>query len=116
MYNGIGRPSVRGTGTSGYVQKNLAHIKKTRQNRPDIVDKPKNDREPNMDIILHQMKRKIEAKCFELRKSLESEGWNKEEIDRKVNRYRQRKLDDLRSEESLTSGNTTTSSVCHHQR
>jgi len=27
MYNGIGLTTARGSGTSGYVQKNLSHIK-----------------------------------------------------------------------------------------
>ena len=27
MYNGVGLQTARGSGTSGYVQKNLSHIK-----------------------------------------------------------------------------------------
>ena len=27
MYNGIGLTTARGSGTSGYVQKNLSHVK-----------------------------------------------------------------------------------------
>lgn len=100
MYNGIGLPTARGSGTNGYVQRNLAHVPRTRTNKPDFVSKPdpEIDRPPNLEIISHQRKRLIEAKCYELRKSLEAENWNKDEIDRKVDRYRRRKLEELEIE------------------
>lgn len=100
MYNGIGLPTARGSGTNGFVQRNLAHVKKTRTMRIDHVSEPDPEflEPPNLDIIAHQRKRKIEAKCFDLREELEGENWNKEEIDRKVNRYRKRKLEELEKE------------------
>lgn len=100
MYNGIGLPTARGSGTNGYVQRNLAHVRKTRQFKPDLVSQPDPEinRPPNIDIIAHQRKRKIEAKCYQLRKELELENWSKAEIDRKVDRYRERKLQELDQE------------------
>lgn len=100
MYNGIGLPTARGSGTNGFVQRNLAHVKKTRTMRPEFVSDPDpaHLEPPNLDIIAHQRKRKIEAKCFDLKEELESENWNKEEIDRKVKRYRKRKLEELDKE------------------
>ena len=31
MYNGIGLSTVRGSGTSGYVQRNLSHVPATKE-------------------------------------------------------------------------------------
>lgn len=97
MYNGIGLPTPRGSGTNGYVQRNLAHVRKTRRMKPDIVSKPDPDieRKPNQNIILHQKKREIEAKCLMLKSELEDEGWREEQIEREVNEYRKRKLHEL---------------------
>lgn len=33
MYNGIGLSTVRGSGTSGYVQRNLSHVPATKEKR-----------------------------------------------------------------------------------
>ena len=33
MYNGIGLSTVQGSGTSGYVQRNLSHLLATKENR-----------------------------------------------------------------------------------
>lgn len=80
MYNGIGLPTPRGSGTSGYVQRNFAAIK----NRKEKVDY-KTDAElakldrslnkpPNKEILEHQWKRRIELKCVELQDELEEQG------------------------------------------
>lgn len=98
MYNGIGLPTPRGSGTSGYVQKNLAHVRKTRQRRDQIVAQPQEERGPNFEIIAHKEKRKIEAKCLQLRDELKAEGWKKEDIDKEVDHYRQRKLRHLETD------------------
>ena len=100
MYNGIGLPTPRGSGTSGYVTKNLAHVSKKRQMKPDIVSKPDPDinKGPNKDIILHQKKREIESKCYALRKELEEERWKDEDIEKEIEAYRKRKLSELDQE------------------
>lgn len=97
MYNGIGLPTARGSGTNGYVQKNLAHVRKTRALKSSIVSEPDRvvNKGPSFDIILHQKKRQIESKCLQFRKELEEEGWRPEKIDIEINHYRQRKLDEL---------------------
>ena len=33
MYNGIGLSTVRGSGTSGYVQRNLSHVPATKERK-----------------------------------------------------------------------------------
>lgn len=37
MYNGIGLATPRGSGTSGYIQKNLSSKPKPKQNREDFL-------------------------------------------------------------------------------
>lgn len=100
MYNGIGLPTPRGSGTNGYVSKNLAHVNKGRQFKHNIVSKPDPtiNEPPNLELVLHKKKREIEAKCLKLREELEDEGWNKDTIDKEVNRYRNEKLEALTNE------------------
>ena len=65
MYNGIGILSVRGSGTSGYVQGNKFNLRGGRplQNRfPDNTDKGPTQRVPDEDILKHNQKRDIELK------------------------------------------------------
>ncbi len=71
MYNGIGLNTPRGSGTNGYVQRNLAFVrddvKKSRiqySQREVQRNKPEN-REPNKDIIEHERKRQLEVRVLE---------------------------------------------------
>ena len=100
MYNGVGLQTARGSGTSGYVQRNLSHvlpgakpklqdygkILKELMDAPQPLPKP-----PNQELITHEKKRQIESKVFTLGKKLRAEGQNDEEqIKTKLNRERQR--------------------------
>jgi hypothetical protein len=38
MYNGVGLATVRGSGTSGYVQRNLAHVRAQQVEGKNPVD------------------------------------------------------------------------------
>lgn len=104
MYNGIGLPTPRGSGTNGYVQRNLAFIN-------NIKEKPtyKTDddvkradaaffKEPNKEILEHEKKRKIEVKCFEMEQIMEDQGYTQSEITKKVSAYRSKLLEELRNE------------------
>ena len=42
------------------------------------------NREPNLGILEHERKRKLEVKCLELEEVLEEQGLNEEEIEEKV--------------------------------
>ena len=97
MYNGIGLPTARGSGTNGYVQRNLAHVSKKRQMRPDIVSQPDPNinKGPNPELVMHQKKREIESKCLRLRQELEGKGWRHDDIEKEINAYRARKLKEL---------------------
>ena len=80
MYNGIGLVTARGSGTNGHVQRNFAFV---RQSKKDINYRTEEDiakldastnRQPNLEILDHERKRKIEVKCAELEDVLENQG------------------------------------------
>ena len=80
MYNGIGLTTPRGSGTSGYVQRNFAALKhkKERVDYKSDADLARLDRslnrQPNREILEHQWKRNIEVKCLQLQEKLEEQG------------------------------------------
>lgn len=76
MYNGIGLKTPRGSGTNGYITRNLSFVKPKYGggNKPYDYDKdapPPKTRRPNEDVLLHKSKRQIEVECLELRERLE---------------------------------------------
>lgn len=80
MYNGIGLTTARGSGTNGYVQRNLAFvhnakdkIKYKTEEEIQRMDK-QSQRKPNQEILDHERKRKMELKCLEMRDRLEDQG------------------------------------------
>ena len=50
------------------------------------------NREPNLGILEHERKRKLEVKCLELEEVLEEQGLNEEEIEEKVGSINQSKI------------------------
>ena len=80
MYNGIGLNTPRGSGTNGFVQRNLA----TLRSRPEKVNYKTDaeiakldrilQRKPNKEILEHEWKRKIELECVQLQEKLEEQG------------------------------------------
>ena len=80
MYNGIGLNTPRGSGTNGFVQRNLASIR----SRPEKVNYKTDadiarldralQRKPNKEILEHEWKRKIELECVQLQEKLEEQG------------------------------------------
>jgi len=80
MYNGIGLPTARGSGTNGYVQRNWAFVRKSKDKvnykTEEELEKLEatSNRQPNRDILDHERKRKVEVKCIELEDILEDQG------------------------------------------
>lgn len=81
MYNGIGLTTPRGSGTNGYVQRNLSSVraKRPREDRGnDEKDRERLEnqlnRQPNAEILEHQRKRQLEVKCAELQDMMEDQG------------------------------------------
>lgn len=78
-YNGIGLASVRGSGTSGYVQTNKFFLSASRQKpREQIKDlhalEGPGARQANQEILDHNRKRAVEMKLLQLREQLEEQG------------------------------------------
>ncbi|KAL1132813.1 hypothetical protein AAG570_010765 [Ranatra chinensis] len=95
MYNGIGLPTPRGSGTNGYVQRNWASVRKPKDSKANYKTEEDLDRleaqanrQPNSEILDHERKRKVEIKCIELEEILEGQGYSQEEIEAKVSAYR----------------------------
>lgn len=80
MYNGIGLQTPRGSGTNGYVQRNMSFVPKSREkvNYRTEEDIKKLDalanKKPNEGILAHERKRMIELKCFEMQELMEEQG------------------------------------------
>lgn len=76
MSSNVGLTTPRGSGTSGYVQRNLSHLRP----RDTIAPYPEHDnlkhqqRQPDQQILNHDRLREIEVKVFDLRDKLEDEG------------------------------------------
>lgn len=102
MSSNVGLTTPRGSGTSGYVQRNLSHLKP----RDNFAPYPKDydllkhrQRKPDKDILDHDRLREVEVKVFDLRDKLEDEGVDEEEIDLQTSALRQ-KLTSLSPSES----------------
>jgi len=81
MSSNVGLTTPRGSGTSGYVQRNLSHLKPRDNPQPypkDFDTFKHRQRQPDKDILEHDRKREIEVKVFELRDKLEDEGYGGE--------------------------------------
>ena len=71
MYNGLGLRTARGSGTSGYVQRNQSFAKpKTQNNYQYDQPPPKPARKPSADLILYRNKRQVEVECLEYEEEL----------------------------------------------
>lgn len=77
MYNNVGHKTVRGTGTNGYIQRNLAYLPRERERKPyHLQEKPKapKQRKPNKKLLERENKRAVESKVYDLRCELEDQG------------------------------------------
>ena len=78
MYNGIGLRTARGSGTNGFVQRNLSYIRPSRilqfstKNDEEKIE-PKLNRQ-DASILEHQARREIEVALLELEEKMEEQG------------------------------------------
>lgn len=97
LYNGVGLQTPRGSGTSGYVQRNAAAVKdeqvrdkaggglyRSRQLR----QAPPRARATSAALLEHERKRLAALRVAELRDRLEDEGVSEEEIEQQVAKLR----------------------------
>ena len=91
MSDNVGLTTPRGSGTSGYVQRNLSHLRprdapypspnsSTNNTDPTSLQKYR-QRKPDAEILAHDRLREIESQVFDLRDKLEDEGVEEEEIE-----------------------------------
>ncbi|EMF15802.1 cwf21-domain-containing protein [Sphaerulina musiva SO2202] len=84
MSSNVGLSTPRGSGTSGFVQRNSANLRPRDDVKPyptDIDSIRHRQRQPDKEILEHEQKREIEVKVFQLRDKLEDEGVDEDEID-----------------------------------
>ena len=80
MYNGVGLQTARGSGTSGYVQRNLAYAQQKRAQKFDYGEQLKKMREnplpppkpANRAILEHEEKRRLANRKFVAEKGLKT--------------------------------------------
>merc|ERR1712000_261302 len=91
MSDNVGLSTPRGSGTSGYIQRNRAYIKPRDQAAPyppkDLDSLRHRQRQPDKGILEHDRKREIEVKVFDLRDQLEEE---EEEIEKRCDELREK--------------------------
>lgn len=81
MYNGIGLQTTRGTGTNGYVTRNLSFVRVSKEKveyKPDEELKKLEtyiNKKGNAELLKHDRKRKIEIKCVEMEEMMSEEGY-----------------------------------------
>ncbi|ORY69670.1 cwf21 domain-containing protein, partial [Pseudomassariella vexata] len=95
MSDNVGLTTPRGSGTSGYVQRNLAYLKPRDRAAPypkDFDSMRHRQRQPDKEILEHDRKREVEVKVFELRDRLEDEGVDEDEIDTQCDKLRKELL------------------------
>ncbi|KAI1772485.1 cwf21-domain-containing protein [Hypoxylon cercidicola] len=98
MSDNVGLSTPRGSGTSGYVQRNLAQLKPRDRAAPyntKDFDLKHRQRQPDKEILEHDRKREVEVKVFELRDQLEDEGVDEEEIDKRCDTLRKELQDKM---------------------
>ncbi|KIY53435.1 cwf21-domain-containing protein, partial [Fistulina hepatica ATCC 64428] len=99
MYNGIGLTTPRGSGTNGYVIRNLSamrpHQSESAADRAAAWDvAPPKHREPDQAILEHERLRQVEVKCLELQLQLEDDGVDEDEIADRVDALRTKLVTD----------------------
>lgn len=111
MSANVGLPTPRGSGTSGYVQRNLSYLR-PRDPRPTNYPGPEEgfrQRQPDKQILEHDRRRAIEVKCLEERDRLEEENekaveegkkemYTEEEIDERIEELRKKLTRELEEE------------------
>ncbi|KAK4668495.1 RNA-splicing factor [Podospora pseudoanserina] len=98
MSDNVGLSTPRGSGTSGYVQRNLAHPHHHQSSRLNPYSRPppptsslQTQRKPDQGLLDHDRKRQIEVKVFAFRDELEEAGeLTEEQIDEKCDELREK--------------------------
>ena len=115
MSSNVGLSTPRGSGTSGYVQRNLSALNPSKKpssrfapypaSRDDASALRYKARQPDAKILDHERLREIEVQVFTLRDKLEDENVDEEEIEKQCDELRQRlstgKKDDRKESKNI---------------
>jgi len=105
MYNGIGLTTPRGSGTNGFVIRNLSSVRKTKEKIREYKEKEDAAVRPfDIELIEHERRRQAEVRCLELQELLEEQNIPEEEINEKVNAFRAKLLAEKKSGPRDSSG------------
>ncbi|QIX01687.1 hypothetical protein AMS68_007204 [Peltaster fructicola] len=114
MSANVGLSTPRGSGTSGYVQRNLSSIRHRDNAQPykkDAEPIKHRQRKPDQEILEHDRKREIEVKVFELRDKLEEEEVEEDKIDEQCDALRKQ----LEEEYAKSAGGKNAKGLKSHQ-
>ncbi|KAL8718536.1 MAG: hypothetical protein Q9225_004347, partial [Loekoesia sp. 1 TL-2023] len=92
MSSNVGLSTPRGSGTSGYVQRNLSNLRPRDDHKFTPYPPQHRQRQPNSEILEHDRLRQIEVQVFELRDKLEDEGVEEDEIETRTEGLRRKLL------------------------
>merc|ERR1712014_241541 len=96
MGNGIGLLTPKGSGTNGYVQRNLAHVKVTRidfnELNKQFKAEPIKVKQANPELLLHEQKRKVEIDLIKLEDELREAGMSEKEIQESLTQERKQMM------------------------
>mmetsp|Transcript_91511 Transcript_91511/g.232828 ORF Transcript_91511/g.232828 Transcript_91511/m.232828 type:complete len:270 (+) Transcript_91511:99-908(+) len=97
MQNGIGLQTAKGSGTNGYVTRNMGSLKAQRMDWQGLNKSFKSQevikiKKANPELLLHEQKRKVEVELMKLRDELETAGMQEEEIEKNLDRERNQML------------------------
>lgn len=90
MFNNIGLPTPRGSGTNGYIQRSLATCPIKRSGPKDDLKIVKAKVRTRMDpsLLEHERRRAVEVQLLELIDKLKAEGCSEHDIKTKVEQER----------------------------
>lgn len=110
MSSNVGLTTPRGSGTSGYVQRNLSTLKPraTGYGQPYSLNdaaRPPKIRKPDEDILKHDRLREIEVKVMELRDKLEDEAkLEDDDIEEECDKLRKKLVEEMEKGGNRKSG------------
>ncbi|KAF1810979.1 hypothetical protein P152DRAFT_508308 [Eremomyces bilateralis CBS 781.70] len=95
MSDNVGLTTPRGSGTSGYVQRNLSLLRPRDRVEPYSKELRHQQRKPDPEILEHERKRRLENEVYKLRDRLEEEGVNDDDIDDQCDALRKKLQQDF---------------------
>lgn len=102
MYNGIGLKTPRGSGTNGYVARNLSFVKSNQyfngsNKKPsDAGVAKKTIKKPARSVLLHNERRQVEIALLALRDELEENGLDESLIETRIAEERTKRYADIK--------------------